>query len=83
MGSPIGFKPNSFSTFRLECSLASQTGFERVFAGLDYGCPQIRAMELAALEEGYRRGPAIGSIGWISLDSDMEWSVAIRTAVCR
>jgi len=23
----------------------------------------------------------MGSIGWISLDGDMEWSVAIRTAV--
>jgi para-aminobenzoate synthetase component 1 len=45
------------------------------------GAPKIRAMELAALEEGYRRGPAMGSIGWISLDGDMEWSVAIRTAV--
>lgn len=45
------------------------------------GAPKIRAMELAALEERYRRGPAMGSIGWISLDGDMEWSVAIRTAV--
>ncbi len=45
------------------------------------GAPKISAMELAALEEGYRRGPAMGSIGWISLDGEMEWSVAIRTAV--
>jgi para-aminobenzoate synthetase component 1 len=45
------------------------------------GAPKIRAMELAALEEGQRRGPCMGSIGWISLDGDLEMSVAIRTAV--
>lgn len=45
------------------------------------GAPKIRAMELAAEEEGYRRGPAMGSIGWISLNGDLELSVAIRTAV--
>ena len=45
------------------------------------GAPKIRAMQLAALEEGYRRGPCMGSIGWMALDGDMEWSVAIRTAV--
>jgi anthranilate/para-aminobenzoate synthase component I len=38
-------------------------------------------MEVAALEEGYRRGPCMGSIGWIGLNGDMELSVAIRTAV--
>ena len=45
------------------------------------GAPKIRAMELAALEEGTRRGPLMGSIGWISLAGDLELSVAIRTAV--
>jgi para-aminobenzoate synthetase component 1 len=45
------------------------------------GAPKIRAMEVAMLEEGFRRGPAMGSIGWISLDGDMELSVAIRTAI--
>jgi para-aminobenzoate synthetase component I len=45
------------------------------------GAPKIHAMELAALEEGWRRGPCMGSIGWISLDGDLELSVAIRTAV--
>lgn len=44
------------------------------------GAPKIRAMEIAVLEEGLRRGPAMGSIGWISLEGDMELSVAIRTA---
>ena len=45
------------------------------------GAPKIHAMEIAALEEGYRRGPCMGSIGWISLDGGLELSVAIRTAV--
>ncbi len=45
------------------------------------GAPKIRAMEVAALEEGFRRGPAMGNIGWIGLNGDMELSVAIRTAV--
>jgi para-aminobenzoate synthetase component I len=45
------------------------------------GAPKIRAMEVASLEEGYRRGPCMGSIGWIGMNGDMELSVAIRTAV--
>jgi para-aminobenzoate synthetase component 1 len=45
------------------------------------GAPKIRAMEVAVLEERFRRGPCMGSIGWISLDGDLELSVAIRTAV--
>lgn len=44
------------------------------------GAPKIRAIELAALEEGRLRGPCMGSIGWLSLDGRMEISVAIRTA---
>src|SRR5581483_43282 len=45
------------------------------------GAPKIRAIEVAALEEARRRGPCMGSAGWISLDGEMELSVAIRTAV--
>ena len=44
------------------------------------GAPKIEAMRLAMREEGQRRGPAMGAIGWISLDGRMELSVAIRTA---
>jgi para-aminobenzoate synthetase component I len=44
------------------------------------GAPKIRAMQVAVEEEGYRRGPAMGAIGWISLAGDLELSVAIRTA---
>ena len=44
------------------------------------GAPKIRAMEVAAEEEGFRRGAAMGAIGWISTNGEMELSVAIRTA---
>ena len=44
------------------------------------GAPKIRAMEVAAEEEGFRRGAAMGAIGWISMSGEMELSVAIRTA---
>jgi hypothetical protein len=45
------------------------------------GAPKIRAMEVAVEEEEQRRGPCMGGIGWISMDCQLELSVAIRTAV--
>ena len=45
------------------------------------GAPKIQAMKVSALEERRRRGAAMGAIGWIDADGDMELSVAIRTAV--
>lgn len=45
------------------------------------GAPKIHAMEVAIAEEQRRRGPCMGSIGWISMDGQAELSVAIRTAV--
>ena len=45
------------------------------------GAPKIAAIAAAAREEPCRRGPAMGSIGWIGLGGDLELSVAIRTAV--
>ncbi|QOY89037.1 anthranilate synthase component I family protein [Paludibaculum fermentans] len=45
------------------------------------GAPKIHAMEVAMAEEQRRRGPCMGSIGWISMDGRAELSVAIRTAV--
>jgi para-aminobenzoate synthetase component I len=44
------------------------------------GAPKIEAMRADLREEGQWRGPCMGAIGWISLDGDMELSVAIRTA---
>lgn len=45
------------------------------------GAPKIRAMEIIADLESVARGPCYGSIGWIGLDGQMDFSVAIRTAV--
>lgn len=45
------------------------------------GAPKIEAIAVAAREEPRPRGAAMGSIGWIALDGDLELSVAIRTAV--
>ncbi|MDP8990916.1 MAG: anthranilate synthase component I family protein [Acidobacteriota bacterium] len=44
------------------------------------GAPKIEAIRAALREEGQLRGPCMGAIGWISLDGNMELSVAIRTA---
>jgi para-aminobenzoate synthetase component 1 len=46
------------------------------------GAPKIEAMRAAMREERQLRGPCMGAIGWISLDGNMELSVAIRTAFC-
>jgi para-aminobenzoate synthetase/4-amino-4-deoxychorismate lyase len=44
------------------------------------GAPKIRAMQVAAeLEEGRRRGPYTGAMGWIAPDGDFRLNVAIRT----
>ncbi|MEO5923316.1 MAG: chorismate-binding protein [Bryobacteraceae bacterium] len=44
------------------------------------GAPKIEAMRVAMREEGCRRGPCMGAIGWLDTNGDMEFSVAIRTA---
>jgi para-aminobenzoate synthetase component 1 len=44
------------------------------------GAPKIEAIRVAMREEGQQRGPCMGAIGWISMDGNMELSVAIRTA---
>jgi para-aminobenzoate synthetase component 1 len=44
------------------------------------GAPKIAAMAAAFKEERAPRGPCMGAIGWISLEGEMELSVAIRTA---
>ena len=44
------------------------------------GAPKIEAMRVALREEGRKRGPCMGAIGWIDPNGDMEFSVAIRTA---
>jgi para-aminobenzoate synthetase component 1 len=44
------------------------------------GAPKIEAVRAALREERQLRGPAMGAIGWIGLNGDLELSVAIRTA---
>jgi len=45
------------------------------------GAPKIQAIQVALEQENQRRGPAMGALGWISLDGRLQLSVAIRTAV--
>lgn len=44
------------------------------------GAPKIEAIRVALREEKQLRGPCMGAIGWISMEGNMEFSVAIRTA---
>ncbi|MCK5808805.1 anthranilate synthase component I family protein [bacterium] len=43
------------------------------------GAPKLKAMETISELEKYRRGVYTGSIGWISMNGDMGFSIAIRT----
>lgn len=45
------------------------------------GAPKIRAMEIIDFLEQAPRGPYTGSIGWIDLQGDAAFNVAIRTLV--
>jgi para-aminobenzoate synthetase component 1 len=45
------------------------------------GAPKLRAMEIIRELESVPRGPYCGAIGWMDLNGDMEWNLAIRTAV--
>lgn len=43
------------------------------------GAPKIRAMQIIRELEPFSRGPYCGAIGWIGLDGNMTFNVAIRT----
>lgn len=47
------------------------------------GAPKIRAQQIIAELEKTPRGPYCGACGWIDPNGDMEFNVAIRTAVLR
>jgi para-aminobenzoate synthetase component I len=45
------------------------------------GAPKIRAMQIIKELEPEPRGPYCGAIGWLGYDGNMEFSIAIRTAI--
>ena len=50
-------------------------------AGTVSGAPKVRAMQLIAELEGYRRGPYAGAIGYALPDGSLDTCIAIRTIV--
>ena len=49
-------------------------------AGTVSGAPKPRAMEIIAELEGRARGPYAGSVGFLSLNGDLDSAIAIRSA---
>jgi para-aminobenzoate synthetase component 1 len=47
------------------------------------GAPKIRAMEIIEEFEPARRGPYTGATGWLGAAGDLDFAVAIRTALIR
>ena len=57
-------------------------GFKATFpAGTVSGAPKIRAMEIIDKIENVKRGPYAGCIGYFSTNGNMDFAIAIRTAV--
>ncbi|MDI3316766.1 MAG: anthranilate synthase component I family protein [Bacillota bacterium] len=52
-------------------------------AGTVSGAPKVRAIELLAAEEGERRGPYAGAVGWVGFDGNLDTCIAIRTILCQ
>jgi anthranilate synthase component 1 len=50
-------------------------------AGTVSGAPKVRAMQLIAELEGYRRGPYAGAVGYVMPSGDLDTCIAIRTIV--
>jgi len=50
-------------------------------AGTVSGAPKVRAMQLIAELEGYRRGPYGGAVGYALPDGSLDACIAIRTIV--
>jgi anthranilate synthase component I len=50
-------------------------------AGTVSGAPKVRAMQLISEQEGYRRGPYAGAVGYAMPDGTLDTCIAIRTIV--
>jgi len=57
-------------------------GFKATFpAGTVSGAPKIRAMKIIDKIESTKRGPYAGCVGYFSANGDMDFAIAIRTAI--
>ena len=52
-------------------------------AGTLSGAPKIRAMEIISEQEGERRGPYGGAVGYFSFSGNMDTAITIRTMVIK
>jgi para-aminobenzoate synthetase component 1 len=70
---------------RIEARVRSGAGgglLDSMFPGGSItGAPKRRSMEIISAVERSGRGPYTGSIGYITPDGDMDFNIAIRTAV--
>lgn len=57
-------------------------GFKATFpAGTVSGAPKIRAMEIIDKIESIKRGPYAGCVGYFSANGNIDFAIAIRTAI--
>lgn len=69
-------------TGKLRDDKTSIDGFKATFpAGTVSGAPKIRAMEIIDKIEHTKRGPYAGCVGYFSTNGDMDFAIAIRTAI--
>ena len=47
------------------------------------GAPKIRSMQIIDELEPVRRGAAMGAIGYLDFQGNIDWNVAIRTITCK
>jgi anthranilate synthase component 1 len=52
-------------------------------AGTLSGAPKVRAMQIIRELEAAPRGIYGGAVGYVSRTGDLDFAIAIRTAVCR
>lgn len=66
----------------LDKNKTSIDGFKATFpAGTVSGAPKIRAMNIIDELETTKRGPYAGCVGYFSANGDMDFAIAIRTAI--